>query len=115
MLATHFLTIAESQCGRRFPDEAKIQRHADIFCFLRDTQQWENTKKDISNIESASPFKTIVNKMDTLEIDITSAEEKLESQLQYLEEEHMEKIEDLKRKLNNKREELAACIHVVYG
>ena len=69
-------------------------------------------KKDFCNIESAYPLKTIVD--NSLEIDITSAEEKLESQLQYLEEEHTEKIEDLKRKLNNKREELAACIHVVH-
>ena len=48
--------------------------------------------------------------MDTLEIAITSGEEKIESQLQDLEEEHMEKIDALKRELNNKKKELAACI-----
>ena len=71
------ITIAESQCGRRFADESKIQRHADILSFLRNKEKWRNTKENNKNIELVTPLKTIGNKMDTLEIAITSAEEKL--------------------------------------
>ena len=105
------ITIAESQCGRKFDDESKIKRHEDILSFLRGKQQRENTKKKIRTIKSASPLIAIVNKVEMLEIAITSAKEKFETQLQDLEEEHMEKTEALKRKLNDKRKELVACIH----
>ena len=105
------ITIAESQCGRKFDDESKIQRHEDILTFLRGKQKGENTKKNIRTIESVSPLIAIVNKVEMLEIAITSAKEKFETQLQDLEEEHMEKTEALKRKLNDKRKELVAFIH----
>merc|ERR1711970_13806 len=36
------ITIAESQCGRRFADESKIQRHKDILSFLREKPLLKN-------------------------------------------------------------------------
>merc|ERR1719153_1988885 len=106
------ITIAESQCGRRFADESKIQRHKDILSFLREKPQLKNVTNNNKNIEEVSPLKTLANKMDNIEIAITSAEEKLEAKLKDLEMEHLEKIEALKRKLNGKRQELVACIFV---
>jgi len=105
------ITIAESQCGRKFDDESKNRRHEDILSFLREKQQGVNTEKTIRTIESVSSLIEIMNKMQIVEIAITSAEEIFETQLQDLKEEHREKIKVLKRKLNDKRNELVACIH----
>ena len=40
------ITIAETQCGKRFADKSKIQRTADILSLLREKQQYKTKHHD---------------------------------------------------------------------